>query len=329
MTRLTKASGLRLRQRDIKAPYIKISTKTSARRRKGTFSAVVYLIVRNNSKQDIGTSEMSFTVRQSEYTGENRCTPCTALNVTITILLAVGISTWLASFSNLTRLQTATIGGVFTLVSLVIIYMRGYLLPGTPQITARYFPDRLLSLFGKDSWEPISLESTSDINPEEILLQSGLIAPCPDEDDLCLAPEFRRSWNTGIESIRDDGVDPNAIAENVGVAAGDCTVTDRNGIAVVRCGSTLVGRWPSQAALLADAAAATELSSYFENWNSLSHGARREILYSLRLFLEDCPTDDGGVTIGKERVHSTCCGTTEILAVSCREDGDRLFEGVI
>jgi hypothetical protein len=269
---------------------------------------------------------MSFTLRQPEYTGKNRCTLCTIFNVFITIILAIGISGLLAFFTDMTQLQSTTIGGSFILVSLALIYFRGYLIPGTPEITARYFPEWLLSVFKNTSWEPVSLESRSEINPEEVLLQSGIIAPCPDRDDLCLTPEFRQSWNARIGVIREEDLDPNTIAKNFGVKAGDCSIRNRSSIPVIRCGSTIVGKWPSEAALLADAAAANELSANFETWDSLGHGARRELLYALRLFIEDCPTNDSGINFSKKRVNTTCCGSTELLDVSCQDGGDVLLE---
>jgi hypothetical protein len=78
--------------------------------------------------------------RQPEYTGENRCVPCTATNVAIAAVLAIGLAFILVT----------PIGVVAFLASLVVIYLRGYLVPGTPELTKRYFPPWLLALFGKE-----------------------------------------------------------------------------------------------------------------------------------------------------------------------------------
>lgn len=79
-------------------------------------------------------------IRQPEYTGENRCVPCTALNVFIAVVIA-------GLFVGAGR---RWIGVVAFIVSVGVVYFRGYLVPGTPGITERYFPERVLRLFGKD-----------------------------------------------------------------------------------------------------------------------------------------------------------------------------------
>jgi len=49
------------------------------------------------------------------------------------------------------------------------------------------------------------------------------------------------------------------------------------------------------------------------------------LLNGLRLFLEECPTGEGGIEFGQETVES-CCSSYEVVAVTCGETGDRLFE---
>ena len=78
------------------------------------------------------------TLRQPEYTGENRCTPCTVVNVCIAALLAVAVG-----------VAFPLAGVVVFVLSLAAIYLRGYLVPGTPTLTKRYLPNRVLALFDK------------------------------------------------------------------------------------------------------------------------------------------------------------------------------------
>ncbi len=78
-------------------------------------------------------------LRQPEYIGENRCTPCTVVNVCIAALLAVAVG-----------VAFPLAGVVVFVLSLAAIYLRGYLVPGTPTLTKRYFPDRVLALFDKE-----------------------------------------------------------------------------------------------------------------------------------------------------------------------------------
>ena len=44
-------------------------------------------------------------------------------------------------------------GGAALLAALGLIYLRGYLVPGTPTLTRRYLPESVLAAFGKRSVE--------------------------------------------------------------------------------------------------------------------------------------------------------------------------------
>jgi hypothetical protein len=83
--------------------------------------------------------ELLETVRQPEYTGENRCPPCTVVNV----LLA-------AALGSLVSRRSKPAGAAVTAVSVGLIYLRGYLVPGTPELTKRYLPPSVLRWFGKE-----------------------------------------------------------------------------------------------------------------------------------------------------------------------------------
>lgn len=85
-----------------------------------------------------GLSRAFDQIRQPEYTGENRCIPCTTVNVVIAAVLATGI----AVFNPLLAIAAFV-------ASLAAIYLRGYLVPGTPALTKQYFPDWLLAKFDK------------------------------------------------------------------------------------------------------------------------------------------------------------------------------------
>jgi len=77
-------------------------------------------------------------LEQPEYTGENRCPPCTLVNV----LIAAGVAALVGRRSRAL--------GLFTFAaSAALIYLRGYLVPGTPELTKRYLPRPVLALFDK------------------------------------------------------------------------------------------------------------------------------------------------------------------------------------
>lgn len=113
---------------------------------------------------------MSLTnqLRQPAYTGDNRCLPCTAVNIVIAVIVSVVAS-----------IVSPVLGvGVFVL-ALVAIYVRGYLVPGTPTLTKRYFPERVLHWFDKDATASVTDESVA-IDPERVLLAATAVKPCRD-----------------------------------------------------------------------------------------------------------------------------------------------------
>jgi len=83
--------------------------------------------------------ELVTSLRNPEHTGENRCVPCTVVNVVISAAVALVVGVALAT----------PVGLVALAVCLAAVYLRGYLVPGTPTLTTRYLPDRVLALFDK------------------------------------------------------------------------------------------------------------------------------------------------------------------------------------
>ncbi len=78
-------------------------------------------------------------LKQPEYTGENRCLPCTVVNLAIAAVVG-----WLVARRN-------RVAGVLAVgISVALIYLRGYLVPGTPTLTKRYLPASVLRAFGKE-----------------------------------------------------------------------------------------------------------------------------------------------------------------------------------
>lgn len=84
------------------------------------------------------SSDLLEELEQPAYTGENRCTPCTLLN----FLIAAGVSALLGR-------RNRALGILTFLVGAAAIYLRGYLVPGTPELTKRYLPESVLAAFDK------------------------------------------------------------------------------------------------------------------------------------------------------------------------------------
>ncbi|MDS0476141.1 hypothetical protein [Natrinema sp. 1APR25-10V2] len=316
-------------------------------------------------------------LKQPEYTGENRCEPCTVLN----LVIAAVVGSLVARKSRL--------GGLVAVgVSLALIYLRGYLVPGTPTLTKRYLPPAVLRWFGKepepevasglggvDTATPLDVgtgsadptapttatddvatfdegdiddadtvdetESTADRSAdgqadtddapeitdlETFFLDHEVLEPCADRDDLCLTDAFEADWFDEIEPLDEAGVDAAAAVDAFGFDADpDEFQLDSQGDTyrlLSRSGGA--GRWPSRAALIADVAASRSLSSWVDDWDAVPPETKGEILNGLRMFLETCPSG-GTVQMGEEVVES-CCSSHEVVAVTCEETGERLFE---
>ena len=127
-------------------------------------------------------------IHQPEYTGENRCLPCTAVNIMIAGALTVAV----AIISPLAAVPV--VAG-----SLAAIYVRGYLVPGTPELTKRYLPTAVLELFGKapedtETWETIErmeYEKEHAVDPETFLRDAGVVELCIGGEDICLTQSFQ------------------------------------------------------------------------------------------------------------------------------------------
>jgi hypothetical protein len=262
---------------------------------------------------------MSFSVqrlRQPEYTGENRCVPCTVVNLAIAVAASVGVA--------VVSLPAAV--AVFA-VSAAAIYFRGYLIPGTPTLTKRYFPDSVLRLFDKyEPPEPPAIDGEADI--ESFLLEVDAVEECRNGTDLCLTDGFRDAWYGHIERIRERGDEDDDVAvlfEGLDVDP-DRVRVDRHGAAYeAYVDDTRVGQWESRAAYLADLGAEAAFRERHPGWGRLGFDARTEVLGSLRLWLERCPACDGPVTLGEETVES-CCRSIDVIAANCEDCRARVFE---
>jgi hypothetical protein len=251
-------------------------------------------------------------VRQPEYTGENRCVPCTVTNLAIAAVVAAGLA-----------LLSLPLAAAFAVVGVASVWLRGYLVPGTPELTKRYFPDWLLAKFDKrPEPEPIPDE---EFDPERVLLDAGVVEPCEGVDDLCLTDEFDAAWSRRMEDLADGDALRAELADQLELETDGVTFESFGDAFVARDGDARVGQWESRAALLADLAAAKELPDRVDDWERLSSRARSQLLGGLRVFVETCPTCGGPVAADTETVES-CCRSTTVVGVACDDCGDRLLE---
>lgn len=244
--------------------------------------------------------------RLTEYTGENRCLPCTTVNVVIALAVAVGLAV----------VATPPVGVLALGVSILAIWLRGYLVPGTPALTKRYLPDPVLRLFEKapdlpDPGETVDVEAY--LTEVEAVRDAG--------DDVELTTGFESAWRAAIDDVR---TDPAAAAGDV-LSLADPGVETRGEATVVTDGGTAAADWPSEAALLSDLGAVEVLESRDSAWQERGHGERGRILAGLRIFLERCP-ECGGTPELDEDVVESCCRQAQVFTYACPDCDARLLE---
>lgn len=259
-------------------------------------------------------------LRQPEYTGENRCFPCTTVNIGAALVTSGLVGAVMQAGASAAAGVAAALA-TFALCT-ALIYFRGYLVPGTPTLTKRYLPNHALAAFGKEP--TIDYRADGGIDQEAVLTDIGALEPCTDSQDLCLVEEFRTAWYEEMKHIDDTG-SFESIFHFVEVDDGEVDIEQHETSLQVTVNGTFIGVWKSRAAFLADMAAASILADRCEGWDNLEGNQRHELVSGLRLFIDQCPTCGAVPKFGTETVE-TCCAAREVAAVDCTDCGARLFE---
>lgn len=253
------------------------------------------------------------SIRQPEYTGENRCLPCTAVNL---VLAAVG--------SALIGIVSPELTVVFFALSVGFIYIRGYLVPGTPTLTERYLPDRVLRWFDKDP-EPaytVQYDGGEKLDTETVLVGAGALEE--DGGDFQLTPSFREVWHREIDDL-DEAAAERQLARILDVPVPALTIEEKVRSITAKVDDVQLGRWESTGALVADMAAMTVLEDRISDWSTLTVEQRSSLVNSLRVYLEWCPDCGGEVDLFQETVE-TCCRSKEVIRSECRDCETRLLQ---
>ncbi|MFB6295861.1 MAG: hypothetical protein ABEH66_03350 [Halobacteriales archaeon] len=277
-------------------------------------------------------------LRRPEYTGDNRCIPCTLVNLLIAASLGIALgAVWLPAA-----------GAVAFALSALAIYLRGYLVPGTPTLTRRYMPVRVLELFGKrpeerrsgaitasgvaggattagessSDGEPAVSEPAAEAgadpdhtpdgpgdderpivvgNPTEILTKADVVRECDDGDDLCLTDWFRDAWVDRLaEFVDDEDSQVTRLAGMLGVEPDALRVKDVGDSMLVERDGEPIGSWISRVSFAADMAAESILEERIEGWSRIDVRQRSDMLSPLRGFLQTCPLCGGEMTFEAE-----------------------------
>ncbi|MFW5918250.1 MAG: hypothetical protein ACOCR0_02090, partial [Haloferacaceae archaeon] len=231
-------------------------------------------------------------VQDPRYTGENRCLPCTIVNVGLAAIVAAGLGVGARS------LELGV--GAFVL-ALGVIWAKGYLVPGTPTLTKRYLPDRVLRWFEKEPG-PVDghVADAETVDPEAFLWEHDLVVEDPVIDDLVLEPTFESSLLDRVEAFESPAVSDEAseaepdtdeaseaglevLAEMLDVDPGRLSTTHHGQAFAAYLDAEYVGQWESRAAFVADAAAARAIEERVPEWDRLAVPTRSNILAAVRL----------------------------------------------
>lgn len=237
----------------------------------------------------IDTPDTLARLEQPEYTGENRCRPCTAVNVVLGLALAVGLGI----------AASVPVGALAFAASLLLIRFRGYLVPGTPTLTRRYLPERALELFDTS---PRTRPTIETVSPDELakVLTAADVATDRAES-VRLSPAFETRWDERLSSEGAAEPGPDELQSMFGADE----VDRLDDTSFVFDGSKRV-RWESTAALAADVTAAAELRTRIDGWDVLTIDERRDLLTGLRLVRDSCPVCGDDVTTTAERLEHCC-----------------------
>ena len=254
-------------------------------------------------------------LRQPEYTGANRCLPCTVLNTAIAVVVAALVA--LVSFPA---------GGAVFAVCLVVIALRGYLVPGTPTLV-RFLPDRVHDAIGPGPVHGFDggVERSFDI--ETTLTSADIITECSDVDDLCLTESYREAWQERMQTLQREPAQREQLSRSLSVSPEQVTFEETETGWHVSIEGVRAGSWQSQAAFVADLASEALLRSRLDGWEMVAPDERTQVLVALRSFVETCP-DCGGEVVPDEDVVRSCC-RDDIVSVTtaCEGCGAVLFKG--
>ena len=287
------------------------------------------------------------SLRNEEYTGENRCLPCTAVNVGIALLLGA-----------VAAVRSRKVAVVVVAVSSAAIYLRGYLVPGTPELTKRYLPDWAAQYFDHhpiaddfsgatadvdtgdtvdsgvsdpqqtesesfETVEKIKSQREEAVEPEQFLLEVGVTTETEDGTDLRLTESFAAAVDEEIAAFEGERPGRAAVADVFEVDPESVEFKDREYPAITV--GRRIRKWPSEGALLVDVATHQALAERTDRWQSVPLEQRIGILESLRTFQLQCPVCDGELAFGDAVVES-CCATYEVISYECLDCEQRLLE---
>lgn len=230
------------------------------------------------------------TLRDPAHTGENRCRPCTAVNVAL-----VAAGTILAGVAFPPAAPVVLLGG------LLVVYFRGYVVPGTPR-----FAPRLVAALPADLGFEAAKEASrhersdslgEDVDPERLIADLSAAGVLVETDvELRLADDFREAFERRCETLR--ALDDDELATRTANAASGTPDGKAVNNRILIAGDRDV--WLSPAVAIAETAAVETLAEW-----DLDSDIRQAAARPLRTFVRTCPACGGTV---RETTLRNCCG---------------------
>jgi len=229
------------------------------------------------------------TLRNPDHTGERRCVPCTIVNVALL---------WLGT-NALVLLGTPIVAvGVFV-AGLVVIWLRGYLVPYTPEFAPRLVAATPIP----DEWfhgtRGVGALSPEDVDGETLigeLARAGVVEV--DGDRLLLDRAFEERWHDEMDRLATQSL--SALADELRSVS---ALPDARPVAVDGQQWIALG---GQSALVARHVAVAELGVIGALEGAVDDPKRRlAMARPLREFLTACPVCD---TAFEQSTEVACCG---------------------
>lgn len=256
-------------------------------------------------------------LRRPAYTGENRCWPCAAVN-----LLLVAVVAAIAGSLRAPLAPVVLLGGG------LLVYLRGYVVPGTPRFAPRLVDPLPVDVgpekpVGSDSiadgvdpansgtpvnggespdeedppGEEDSAEESATMDPEAVIATlSGAGVLVADGDDLSPTDAYRESFEARMADLR--SLTETELAERAAAAAAGAPTAEVHGDRILLVGDRDVRL--SRAVAIAETAAVETLTGF-----DVPPAVRTAAAEPLRTLVRTCPVCGGDVS---ETTLRLCCG---------------------
>lgn len=244
--------------------------------------------------------------RDPQYTGPNRCWPCTAVNVGLVLLVGAA----------LIAVGAAAIAVPAVVAGLGVIFLRGYLVPGTPRL-GRSLPEPVRSWFG--THDPVTeLSATdalvdADVLADDLSLDAGV--------DMTIQAQARAyiEDREALEAAALEQFDAATVSVNRALGGGErWFLLDED--------QETVRQWEARPVAALDTAGAAVLEKRLPDRDCWAERDRTTMLALLRYGASACPACGTAFEEG-EGVDVTCCGGRSLVgARRCADCGYPLVD---